>query len=259
MVIKRKVEYEQRVINGTILNHFNNIHAPEKPIKNHLELKFPNLLPLSTFDTIECMLRISQNKSLALDVVCDSYFRVEIDDKINAINNDTLKRAEMFRHFWSADITNSTNLKESLTGRLIPVNKIHPKSPTVNEYRPIVALSPIEKFLEARFAPTLNEYITLKRKIFNRCNEVSKTFFKPLFYFTNSKKNFVQPRYNPRGILCFRKKKLRFRKENARFHFVFLEASHPMKIFGLSVNQIASVVKSGSFKDVILISTFNAY
>jgi hypothetical protein len=35
-----------------------------------------------------------------------------------------------------------------MTGRLICLNKVHPEIGTVEEYRPITALSPLIKFIE---------------------------------------------------------------------------------------------------------------
>ena len=49
-----------------------------------------------------------------------------------------------------------------LTGRLILLNKIHPNIPNPNQMRPIIALSPIVKLLEARLKPKLDQYLQEK-------------------------------------------------------------------------------------------------
>ena len=40
------------------------------------------------------------------------------------------------------------NSKASLISRLLPLNKIHPKVPEINKYRPIIISSPLVKFCE---------------------------------------------------------------------------------------------------------------
>ncbi len=159
LIIDDKTEYDPKTISTAILNHYRKQHTPDYNYGLKSNTRFPNLSPLGVAETIGCMSHISQNKALAFDAVCDSIFHIEIDEKSERISDETWRRAELFRNFWDADITNSTFLTESLTGRLIPVNKIYPKTPSLNDYRPIVALSAIAKFLEARFAPKLSEYI----------------------------------------------------------------------------------------------------
>ena len=49
--------------------------------------------------------------------------------------------------------------------RLIPLNKVHPKTPKANEFRPIIIQSPILKLLEARFQRKLTTYMKEKLHI----------------------------------------------------------------------------------------------
>jgi hypothetical protein len=46
--------------------------------------------------------------------------------------------------------------------RLCPLNKVWPNIPLSEEFRPIVVLSPLYKFLELRFLSKLNTYLTQK-------------------------------------------------------------------------------------------------
>ena len=46
--------------------------------------------------------------------------------------------------------------------RLCPINKVWPQIPKNDEFRPIVVLSPLFKFLELRFLSKLNLYFDLK-------------------------------------------------------------------------------------------------
>ena len=60
---------------------------------------------------------------------------------------------------WKPEILNHPHFKIHLQGRLIPINKIEPELPSIDDYRPIVALSPMAKFLEARFALKLQAFV----------------------------------------------------------------------------------------------------
>jgi hypothetical protein len=46
--------------------------------------------------------------------------------------------------------------------RLCPLNKVWPNIPLSEEFRPIVVLSPLYKFLNLRFFSNLNTYLILK-------------------------------------------------------------------------------------------------
>ena len=54
---------------------------------------------------------------------------------------------------------NTKEIKHFLTERFIPLNKVHPDTPTRLQIRPIVALSPLLKLLKARFAQSLHKYM----------------------------------------------------------------------------------------------------
>jgi hypothetical protein len=51
-----------------------------------------------------------------------------------------------------------------MTGRMILINKAHPKIPTINEMRPIVSISPIRKLMEMQLLPKLKNYINKEIK-----------------------------------------------------------------------------------------------
>ena len=46
--------------------------------------------------------------------------------------------------------------------RIVPLNKVHPRIPETDQFRPIIVMSPIVKILEARFLPKLNDYLIKK-------------------------------------------------------------------------------------------------
>jgi len=65
----------------------------------------------------------------------------------------------MFTSLWDKDVTNTKEFERHLTGRLVPLNKVHPEIPKPDEMRPIIALSPILKLLESRFREKLENYL----------------------------------------------------------------------------------------------------
>ena len=94
---------------------------------------------------------LSRNKALAEDITDDNTL-------FNAIQ-ESPKVAEQFCEIWDPEVMNTKEMKHFLTGRLIPLNKVHPATPTRLQIRPIVALSPLVKLLEARFAQSLHKYM----------------------------------------------------------------------------------------------------
>ena len=53
-------------------------------------------------------------------------------------------------------------LARSFEARLIPLNKVWPDIPNEDQFRPIVVLSPLYKWLERRFLWKLSRYMTDK-------------------------------------------------------------------------------------------------
>jgi hypothetical protein len=51
-------------------------------------------------------------------------------------------------------------LERTFEARLVPLNKVWPKTPKADEFRPIVIESPLYKFIEMRFLPSLQNYLT---------------------------------------------------------------------------------------------------
>ncbi len=114
-------------------------------------LEFPHLPELSIQELREIVKRLSRNKALADDYCEDT----AIWDKIM----DDDKTALMFTSLWDKDVTNSKEFERHLTGRLIPLNKVHPEIPKPEEMRPVIALSTILKLVESRFRSKLEDYM----------------------------------------------------------------------------------------------------
>lgn len=43
--------------------------------------------------------------------------------------------------------------------RLVPLNKVYPNIPKKDQFRPIIVLSPLYKWIELRFLEKLNNYL----------------------------------------------------------------------------------------------------
>jgi hypothetical protein len=107
-------------------------------------LPFPNLPPISTQEVIDLQKRLSYNKAISYDGISD-----------RAIKN--VKNHALLQDIWnqrSIDV-----MKDLGKSRLLALNKVWPNIPKADEFRPIVILSPLYKFLELRFLPKLNHYL----------------------------------------------------------------------------------------------------
>ena len=80
---------------------------------------------------------MATNKAITYDGVTDILFSKKFMPKVK----------DLLTNQWSC---NKYYLNHFET-RLVPLNKVHPKIPKANEFRPIIIQSPILKFLEARF------------------------------------------------------------------------------------------------------------
>ena len=72
------------------------------------------------------------------------------------------KIAKQFTNIWSSFITNTKLFEKHLTGRLVPLNKVHPEIPKPDEMRLIMALSSVIKLIESRFRCKLEKYLEEK-------------------------------------------------------------------------------------------------
>ena len=109
---------------------------------------FPNLPPLTPKEIMNLAEELKINKAIANDLMTDT-------EIITLIRSDA-KYASIFSGMWTESMT---SMKKHLTGRLILLNKAHPKIPLPTEMRPIIALSPLLKLLEIRFKPKLDLYL----------------------------------------------------------------------------------------------------
>lgn len=90
---------------------------------------------------------LSKNKAITFDGFTESWFLKS-------------ERYDLLCDLWRGDcLSLMTQVGES---RLIPLNKVYPSIPKMEEFRPIVVLSIMYKWLELRFLYKLNRYMVNK-------------------------------------------------------------------------------------------------
>lgn len=115
-------------------------------------IPFPKLPELSDEDTLSIINKISSGKAIAYDGISDMMFAG--NEKCKKKTASKLK--DLWSQPWEEHIENENHFRT----RLIPLNKVHPKLPKANQFRPISISSPLVKLLEARLSPKLSDYMT---------------------------------------------------------------------------------------------------
>ena len=113
-------------------------------------IPFPKLPVLSDQECKAILDKLSHGKAIAFDGISDCIFAPENKNKA----------AKVLKDLWSSNWEEYIDNTEHFTTRLIPLNKVHPKLPTKEKFRPISISSAIIKLLEARLIPKLYEYLT---------------------------------------------------------------------------------------------------
>ena len=118
------------------------------------EMDFPDLPSLFKKDIKERIQHsLKTNRALTFDGFSDHWLR-------------NTKRRKMIGDLWNRRTILA--LSSIFEARLCPLNKVWPEIPSRAEFRPIVILSPMFKFLEIRFLARLNGYLTLTDSIVTR-------------------------------------------------------------------------------------------
>jgi len=112
-------------------------------------LQFPVLQKLDVKEAKIILSKISTGKALTWDGLSDSIFKKSWIEKSSKIFADILQNLNSIpdHHFES---------------RLIPLNKIHPNTPSRKDLRPIIVTSPLIKIIEACLLPDLTSYLIEK-------------------------------------------------------------------------------------------------
>jgi len=101
----------------------------------------------------DILLRMSRNKGISFDSISDSIFY-----------KPTAELRSILKRLWTIPLAQIGG--QHFQARLVALNKAHPGIPTKDQFRPIIVLSPIIKYLEARFLPRISEYLCRR---LNRC------------------------------------------------------------------------------------------
>ena len=105
---------------------------------------FPSLPPLTNIQVLAMQKSFSYDKAQTFDGFSDKWIR-------------NTERWDLLSDMWNNYTV--SKLKDSLIARLIPLNKVWPDIPQPEQFRPIVVLSPIYKWLELRFLDKLRGYL----------------------------------------------------------------------------------------------------
>lgn len=148
-----------------------------------------HLSPLTYEETNELCKGMPQNKAISHDLISDVLFRIRThnhlpttgnllgnpldhgetsDLNINLFGDDVFPHSstednidnvvENLRQLWTIPLNQFG--EQHFEARLVALNKVHPQIPKPNEFRPIIVMSPLLKFLESRFLPKLQLYST---------------------------------------------------------------------------------------------------
>ena len=113
-------------------------------------LPFPELPKLERFEVQDILKNISLGKALSFDLFADEAIRLpNILDKLS----DTLK------DLWSKALNDINQIEELFKARLLALNKVHPKIPHEEEFRPIIIMSVLVKIMEARWLSKLKKFM----------------------------------------------------------------------------------------------------
>ena len=111
---------------------------------------YPTLPPLDLKEVEWIQSKMSRGKGLTYDGWSDNFLK-----KV-----DLATKGHLIKDLWNPS---SMQLMPDITwARLIPLNKVWPNIPTEDNFRPVVVLSAMYKFLELRFLPKLQNYLSLR-------------------------------------------------------------------------------------------------
>ena len=134
-------------VNKLVLNNLKSIQTKDDQPLYTKEIPFPELQPISSSEMDYILSKLFQGKAITYDGFSDCIF--------NPANKKTL--CYKLQDVWSAKFET-----QNFETRLIPLNKVHPNTPTPKDCRPIAVSSPMIKLLESRPRRTLEKYMIEK-------------------------------------------------------------------------------------------------
>ena len=140
----RNIEGEE--LNRKLIEKYQNMTNPE--FKEHCNVKWPANYRLPDDWQQEMQRRMSSGKTMTFSCIPDSLFRFRSEYDPRSTKIDLIKR-DLALQVFDPDFWVPFAIDMHLQGRLIPLNKIFPNIPTMNDVRFIVAASPVQKALES--------------------------------------------------------------------------------------------------------------
>lgn len=131
-------------------------------------VEWPSDTYISKDEVIAAIYRLPVNKALTADCISDKLFKFCCkNETLHKCSKDITRISlaeECFtREFWAHKKANV-----HLIGRIIPLNKAHPAVPTLDDVRFIVAISPVQKLVEAFLLVDLQLYAHTHLKKYQR-------------------------------------------------------------------------------------------
>jgi len=138
------ITLEQNEVNQLVLENLSKVQTSSKEPTYQVPIPFPQLEPLSISEMDYILSKLFSGKAISFDGTTDIIFSKENKPKTaNKLNN----------------IWNSKLNTQHFDTRLIPLNKVHPDTPTPKDCRPIAVCSSIIKLLESRSRKKLEDYM----------------------------------------------------------------------------------------------------
>ena len=109
------------------------------------QIEFPDLEPLNNEEIKWIQDLLSHNKGITQDMWSDTFLK-------------KMDKPELLSNLWRGDVMK--RLKGSFKARLVPLNKNWHEIPDKTQFRPIILLPSMYKFLELRFLPKLQKYMS---------------------------------------------------------------------------------------------------
>ena len=172
----KKVNFEDRIISGDeqaekVIEHYEGVHKLPDKFKNNItkNYEFPNKekFNISFQDVLNLFQRFKRDKAFCTDGYNNETFR--LCSKCKTLRDcyfenlcEKCKNLVIFctKIFDNKYFNRKENANKHFKTRLIPLNKVYPAIGNINEYRPIICISSLVKFMEAIMIDDLNDYLS---------------------------------------------------------------------------------------------------
>ena len=131
-----------QTINQKMVRHYQTHHDTKK--RPPVTSQFPNLDIISTSVIKSICAKFSKDKAFTYDGLHDSLFNLH-KKCLTEVNEceECLAKVKFLTSIWGKSYWESNQAKKHLEARLLPLNKLHPNTATIDKYRPIIIMSPM--------------------------------------------------------------------------------------------------------------------